>query len=238
MFWSIPVWGGVGGSSHKNKQCSGHKLLSCNSTQFWHLVIPRNGIIFHRLRAKSHKTVPQHTDARAHTYTHISGIGRRSVASYYLYFWPTGSRSEVPTTPSLGSINVLERLTKLKTPVYSLDFWFITKSIKGSEYNQMKRDIGWTLNKGALCSWSLRFSMVAHGRILHPFPAKSGSSPHPFLWVLMEASLPGCYWLNHWPLVTDELWAPLVSPPQKSASGTERFKPLFMVGSSGNQPLL
>ena len=33
--------------------------------------------------------------------------------------------------PSLGLINLLERLTELRKPVYSLDYWFITKDIKG-----------------------------------------------------------------------------------------------------------
>ena len=34
--------------------------------------------------------------------------------SCYLYCWPTGYKSEVPTTPSLGSINLLESLTELR----------------------------------------------------------------------------------------------------------------------------
>ena len=33
-------------------------------------------------------------------------------------------------TPSLGSINLLEQLTELRKPVYSIDYRFITKDIK------------------------------------------------------------------------------------------------------------
>ena len=36
-------------------------------------------------------------------------------------------------TPSLGSINVQEQITELRKPVCSLDYWFITKDIKGYE---------------------------------------------------------------------------------------------------------
>ena len=45
----------------------------------------------------------------------------------YLYFWPTGYKSEGPKTPSLGSINLLEWLTELRKPIYSLDCLFIIK---------------------------------------------------------------------------------------------------------------
>jgi len=38
----------------------------------------------------------------------------------YLCFWQTGYRSEVPTTPFLGSIDLLEQLTELRRIVYSL----------------------------------------------------------------------------------------------------------------------
>ena len=59
---------------------------------------------------------------------------------------PTGCKSEVPTTLSLGSINLVEWLTELRNPVYSLDYGLIMKYIKG--YKSMtkwrdKRHIGW-----------------------------------------------------------------------------------------------
>ena len=59
---------------------------------------------------------------------------------------PTGCKSEVPTTLSLGSINLVEWLTELRNPVYSLGYGLIMKYIKG--YKSMtkwrdKRHIGW-----------------------------------------------------------------------------------------------
>ena len=49
---------------------------------------------------------------------------------YYLYFWLTGYKSEVPMTPSLGWMELLEQLIELKKPIYSLTYQFITKDIK------------------------------------------------------------------------------------------------------------
>ena len=43
----------------------------------------------------------------------------------YLFFWPTGYRSEVPTTPFLGSINLLQRLTELRETFYLLGHQFM-----------------------------------------------------------------------------------------------------------------
>ena len=43
----------------------------------------------------------------------------------------TGYKSEVPTTPSLGLINLLEQLIELRKPIYSLNDWFVSKDIKG-----------------------------------------------------------------------------------------------------------
>lgn len=34
-------------------------------------------------------------------------------------------------TPSLGLINLLERITELRKAVYLIDHWFITKAING-----------------------------------------------------------------------------------------------------------
>ena len=48
--------------------------------------------------------------------------------SCHLYFWPTDGNSH---DPSLGSINLLELLTELRKYIYSLDYWFIIKDIKG-----------------------------------------------------------------------------------------------------------
>lgn len=45
----------------------------------------------------------------------------------HMCFWPTGDRSEVPTTPFLGSINLLGWLTELRGTFYLLEDWCITK---------------------------------------------------------------------------------------------------------------
>ena len=45
----------------------------------------------------------------------------------------TWYKPEVPVTPSLGLINLLEWLTELRKTVYLLDYWLITKDIKGYE---------------------------------------------------------------------------------------------------------
>lgn len=49
----------------------------------------------------------------------------------YLYFWLTSYKSDVPTTPSFGLINLLQLLAEFRKSVYSLDYHFITKDIKG-----------------------------------------------------------------------------------------------------------
>lgn len=48
-------------------------------------------------------------------------------SSCHLCFWPKGYRMEVPVTPSLGLINLLEQFTDLRKTFYLLDYWFIIK---------------------------------------------------------------------------------------------------------------
>lgn len=52
---------------------------------------------------------------------------------YYLCFWSTGHKWEVPMILSLGSMNFLERLTELRQPICSLGYLFIVKDFKGYE---------------------------------------------------------------------------------------------------------
>lgn len=54
---------------------------------------------------------------------------------YYLCFWPTSYRSDVPMTLTLGLITLLERLMELRETFYSLYNQFIIK-----EYNPGKPD--------------------------------------------------------------------------------------------------
>ena len=44
-------------------------------------------------------------------------------------FWPIGYKSEAPITPSLGLINLLEYLTELRKPVYSIDLSIYYNSV-------------------------------------------------------------------------------------------------------------
>ena len=77
------------------------QLLSCKLTQFWHC-LPGDTIGSHRLRAQSHM-IPPPVPQNTHTLqTPVASPG------YHLSFWPTDYRWEVPKTPSLGLINLLE----------------------------------------------------------------------------------------------------------------------------------
>lgn len=73
-----------------------------------------DSVRLHRLRTQSHKTV-----------LHFRGQSQVEVVTC-----PTGSKSEVPLTPSLGLINLPEWLFQLNKHVFSLDYQFITKDIK------------------------------------------------------------------------------------------------------------
>lgn len=63
-------------------------------------------IRFHRLRVPSYKT-----SLSSPTHTIQMSV---SSPSCYLYFCPTGYKLEVSTTPSLGSISLLEQLIRLR----------------------------------------------------------------------------------------------------------------------------
>ena len=71
------------------------KLLN----QFWHY-LPRDSVRSHRLRAQSYKTAPT-------LLTPITNPG-------CLCFCPTHHKLEIPKTPALGSVNLLEQLTELR----------------------------------------------------------------------------------------------------------------------------
>ena len=47
----------------------------------------------------------------------------------YLYFWPTGYKSDVPKTPTLGSANLLEWLLYNRGNIDLLDHQLIWKDI-------------------------------------------------------------------------------------------------------------
>ena len=117
-----------------------------------------------------------------------------SSPGYYLCFWLTGYKSEVPTTHFLVQF-ILEHLTEIRKPAYSLGCWFITKVIK--EYKSTDEEIRKVRSQKKELLFSSR---------LRPSGTRkpSGSttwkfSEPPSFGFFMEASLPKHKWLNHWP---------------------------------------
>ena len=73
------------------------------------------------------------------------------------YFWLTGHKPEILTARFLASINFLEWLTELRKAIYFLDYWFITKDIKGYESTARWRDtLGKIWRKGSGVPHSLQ----------------------------------------------------------------------------------
>ena len=120
--------------------------------------------------------------------------------------WPNRYRLEVPTTLSLGVINLLEWLTELRKPIYSLDCWFVTKDIRGCESTASWRDTqGKVLNKGALSSWSLG---LPRWRVEVFWFLSLAALQTPSFQVLTEDALHRHDWLNPWPLAIDSTSSP------------------------------
>ena len=65
---------------------------------------------------------------------------------FHLGFWPIGYKLEVPKTPSLYPVNLLELLTELWNN-YLLDYWFIMKGYN-SGIARWKRYLGLGMEKG------------------------------------------------------------------------------------------
>ena len=113
--------------------------------------LPGYGIKFPRLRAQSYKKP-------------LSPTSDANCKSRLLPVLLTKYKSEVPMSPPppagpppLGLINLVEQLPKLRNPVYSLDYQFITKSVKGykSTDEQMQSVRSQTKELLPLWSWSL-----------------------------------------------------------------------------------
>ena len=85
----------------------------------------------------------------------------------YLCFWPTGSKFQVPTTPSLGSINLLEWVTELRETFYLLNLQFLIK-----EYNtgtaRRKNCIGQGMGKGYGASKHSENVLLSHISLYSP----------------------------------------------------------------------
>lgn len=142
-----------------------------------------------------------------------------------LCFWLTGYKSEVPTAPSLRSINLLEQLIELRKHIYSLDYRFITKDVKGYESTTRWRDTkGEDLNRGASASWSLGPGMVAGGSVMVPQP---GSSPDPVLLGFIPQA---------WLVKSQAAQLPVPLPSGRSGGGAQSSSSLISTGSLGHKP--
>ena len=100
----------------------------------------------------------------------------------HLNFWLSSFKSEVVMTPFLGFLNLLEHLTELRKPVYSLEYWFITKDTNQQPDEEIQKPRSQT--KKILSLWSLGPKTLACGCVLVYHP---GHSPNPvtgFLWRL------------------------------------------------------
>lgn len=111
--------------ANTTKQFSHTSYVSYNSTQFWHC-LAGDIIVSHSFRARSHKAAPLQMS--------ITSPGCS------LCFWPTDYKSEVPTMPSLGSINLLEWLVGLRNIALINDQFMIKRY--NSETARWKRCTG------------------------------------------------------------------------------------------------
>ena len=95
-----------------------------------------------------------------------------------LCFWSTDYRLEIPTTPFLGWINLLEKLTKLRETLCLLDYQFIIKECN-SETARWKRCMGQSMWEGA---WSFHALSMCATLPTSPIVHQHRSSPNSFLW--------------------------------------------------------
>ena len=149
-----------------HRQFSPTSWVSYDSTQFWHCP-PGDSARSHRLRAQSRKTSPAPPMPVANPVC-------------YLYFWPTGYRSEVLITPTLGSINLLKGLTELRETFYLLDHQFIMKGTA-----RWKRCRGQGMGKAQSF---LALSISPHLRVFTN-PKALRALPFGFLWRLRYTSM-------------------------------------------------
>lgn len=147
-----------------------------------------------------------------HTHTHqMPNASPRC----HLGFRPTSYRLEVPTTPSLGSVNLLERLTALREPFYLLDHRFITKGHNsGPEGKRHRARCGGQGRASTLCEQAL---LPAPAHVQQP----RNSEPH-LLGVLWWFHYD---WFKSW--ATDDWTSKLLSDLRGQWDGTESFNPLI-----------
>lgn len=98
---------------HTTKHFSDMSWVSHNSTKFWHY-LSEDSIRCHRLRAWFYKTAsPTSYNSQVQVVTYVSDQLTIDL--------------EIPMTPMLGLINLLECLTQLREIFYLVDYKFITK---------------------------------------------------------------------------------------------------------------
>ena len=140
------------------------------------------------------------------------------------------ARPAVPTTPSLGSINLLELLIELRETVYSLDHQFVIKGYNSGRA-RCTRCLGRGVGKVRGAPDFLRMSPSP--RFSAGSPARKPSKPFPSVvswrllaWVQLIKTLATDCWLHLQPL----------SPPQRSGGWDRQFQPCHhVIGSPGNQ---
>lgn len=163
----VPIWW----VPHTNKQLiqSQPGVLQFSSVR----ILPGDSVRSHRLKAHAHKTaLPDF---------------RPTLSTVLL----SGHGLEVPDTPSLDSINLLEKLTELMDTFYLLDYQFTIK-----RYNS--GTARWEMHK----AWCRDSAQSSHALSKHTTLPKSprvhqpGTSWTPILWVFMKASFNSRDWLN------------------------------------------
>ena len=113
---------------------------------------------------------------------------------YHPCFWPMGYRLEVPKTPSLVLINLLEWLTKLRETFYLLDHWFIIKGYNSGRA-RWKKCMEQNIGKGYRAS---RHATLSKSPCVHQQDALWSHSF--FFFGVGEVPIHRRNWLNHWPL--------------------------------------
>ena len=114
----------------------------------------------------------------------------------HLSFWLISYRSEVPMTPSVSLINLLEQLTELRETFYLLDYWLIKRYNSGiAKWKRYIRQGNGEGHKAPMCIPSSPISLK-----LHMLPTWKLSDSHPFWFSGGFITQTG---FNHWPLVIE-----------------------------------
>lgn len=100
----------------KFHQCSDTSWVPQNSTQFWYY-LPGDSNRSHSLRAWSHKTIPT-AGLRVQVQVVTCAVNQQAINQRF-------------TSSLFGSVSLLEWVTEIRKTLYSLDYWLITKDIRG-----------------------------------------------------------------------------------------------------------